>query len=99
MKIILTWMPRGTAFCALAIALTAAPASRPPNFILLLCDNLGYGDVAPFGSKLHRTPHLDRMAREGMKLTHLYSASGVCTPSRAALMTGSYPLRVNLHKN
>mgnify|MGYP002414140793 CR=1 FL=1 len=77
----------------------AAPAARPPNFVLLLCDNLGYGDTGPFGSMLHRTPHLDRMAREGMKLTHLYSASGVCTPSRAALMTGSYPRRVNLHQN
>ncbi len=79
----------------------AAPAAavRPPNFVLLLCDNLGYGDVGPFGSTLHRTPHLDRMAREGRKLTHLYSASGVCTPSRAALMTGSYPRRVNLHQN
>jgi arylsulfatase A len=74
-------------------------SDRPPNFIILLCDNLGYGDVGPFGSKLHRTPHLDRMAQEGMKLTHCYSASGVCTPSRAALMTGSYPRRVNLHKN
>ncbi len=77
----------------------AAPASRPPNFIVLFCDNLGYGDVTPFGSTVHRTPNLERMAREGMKLTHLYSASGVCTPSRAALMTGSYPRRVNLHKN
>jgi arylsulfatase A len=82
----------------LAASASTAPA-RPPNFVLLLCDNLGYGDVAPFGSTLHRTPNLDRMAREGMKLTHFYSASGVCTPSRAALMTGCYPLRVNLHKN
>jgi len=77
----------------------ATPASRPPNFIILFCDNLGYGDVTPFGETVHRTPNLERMAREGMKLTHLYSASGVCTPSRAALMTGSYPRRVNLHRN
>ena len=77
----------------------AAPATRPPNFIILFCDNLGYGDVSPFAETVHRTPNLERMAREGMKLTHLYSASGVCTPSRAALMTGSYPRRVNLHKN
>lgn len=80
-------------------AASAASAPRPPNFIVLFCDNLGYGDVTPFGSTLHRTPNLERMAREGMKLTHLYAASGVCTPSRAALMTGSYPRRVNLHKN
>ena len=77
----------------------ADPVLRPPNFILLLCDNLGYGDIAPFGSTLHRTPELDRMAGEGTRLTHLYAASGVCTPSRAALMTGSYPRRVNLHRN
>ena len=80
-------------------AASAAPAPRPPNFIILFCDNLGYGDVSPFAETVHRTPNLERMAREGMKLTHLYSASGVCTPSRAALMTGSYPRRVNLHKN
>jgi arylsulfatase A-like enzyme len=72
---------------------------RAPNFVILLCDNLGYGDVSPFAATPHRTPQLERMAREGMKLTHFYSASGVCTPSRAALMTGSYPRRVNLHKN
>jgi arylsulfatase A-like enzyme len=67
-----------------------------PNFILIMCDNLGYGDIEPFGSKLHRTPNLNRMAKEGRKLTSFYSASGVCTPSRAALMTGSYPRRVGL---
>ena len=80
-------------------ARAAGLAPRPPNLIVLLCDNLGYGDIAPFGSTLHRTPELDRMAREGLRLTHLYAASGVCTPSRAALMTGSYPRRVNLHRN
>ncbi len=75
------------------------PASEPvrPNFVVLLCDNLGYGDVGPFGSKKHRTPHLDRMAAEGMRLTDFYSASGVCTPSRAALLTGCYPRRVSMH--
>jgi arylsulfatase A-like enzyme len=77
----------------------AAPSPRPPNLIVLLCDNLGYGDPGPFGSTRHRTPELDRMAREGTRLTHLYAASGVCTPSRAALMTGAYPRRVNLHRN
>ncbi len=69
-----------------------------PNLIVILCDNLGYGDVGCFGSRLHRTPHIDRLATEGMRLTSCYSASGVCTPSRAALMTGCYPRRVGLHK-
>jgi arylsulfatase A-like enzyme len=69
-----------------------------PNLIILYCDNLGYGDVGCFGSTRHRTPHIDRMAREGMRLTSFYSASGVCTPSRASLMTGCYPRRVGLDR-
>lgn len=68
-----------------------------PNFIVFLTDNLGYGDIGPFGSTKHRTPNLDRMAEEGMKLTHFYVTSGVCTPSRSSVMTGCYPRRVNLH--
>ena len=67
-----------------------------PNFVVVLVDDLGYGDIGPFGSMINATPHLDRMAAEGMKLTSFYSASPVCTPSRAALMTGSYPKRVGL---
>jgi arylsulfatase A len=75
----------------------AAAAERPPNFILIVCDNLGYGDVGCFGSKLHRTPQIDRMAAEGMRLTDFYVTSGVCTPSRASIITGCYPRRVNMH--
>jgi arylsulfatase A len=70
---------------------------RTPNIILMLMDNLGYGDVGCYGSRLHRTPHIDRMAAEGLRFTSHYSCSGVCTPSRASLMTGCYPRRVNLH--
>ena len=68
-----------------------------PNIIIILCDNLGYGDVGCFGSRLHRTPHIDGMAREGVRLTDFYATSGVCTPSRASLMTGCYPRRVSMH--
>ena len=71
-------------------------ADQKPNFILIYCDNLGYGDIGCFGSTKHKTPHLDQMAAEGLKLTSYYSASGVCTPSRAALMTARYPRRVGL---
>lgn len=71
-------------------------AADKPNVVFILCDNLGYGDVGAFGNTVHRTPNLDRMAAEGRKFTHYYSASGVCSPSRAALMTGCYPLRVGL---
>lgn len=72
---------------------------KQPNFIIFFVDNLGYGDIGPFGSEVHRTPNLDQMADEGIKLTHFYASSGVCTPSRASIMTGSYPRRVNLHVN
>lgn len=64
-----------------------------PNFILININDLGYGDIGPFGSKLNRTPNLDRLAREGRRLTSHYAAP-VCSPSRAALMTGCYPKRV-----
>jgi arylsulfatase A-like enzyme len=63
----------------------------------MLMDNLGYGDVQCYGNRCHRTPHIDRLAREGLRFTDYYSTSGVCTPSRASLMTGCYPRRVNLH--
>lgn len=80
------------------IAMTSANAAdRPPNILLFFVDNLGNGDIGCFGSKLHRTPHIDRLAREGTKYTSFYVASGVCTPSRAALMTGCYPQRVSMH--
>ena len=74
-------------------------ADSPPNFIIIFIDDLGYADIGPFGSKLNRTPNLDRMAAEGMILTDFYVASSVCTPSRAALMTGSYPQRVDMSTN
>ena len=77
--------------------LLTAPAADRPNVVLIFVDNFGNGDLGCFGSTLHRTPHIDRMAAEGAKFTSFYVASGVCTPSRAALMTGCYPRRVNLH--
>ena len=83
----------------LALVAVAFAAAQPPNFVIIFCDNLGYGDIEPFGSKLHRTPHLNRMAREGRKFTHFYNTAGVCTPSRSSLMTGSYAQRVGMHVN
>ncbi|MBI5774996.1 MAG: sulfatase [Verrucomicrobia bacterium] len=77
---------------------TACAAPRPPNFIVFFVDNFGNGDLHCFNSATpHRTPNVDRLAAEGTKFTSFYVASGVCTPSRAALMTGCYPLRVNMH--
>jgi arylsulfatase A-like enzyme len=73
------------------------PAAVPPNIVLIVVDNLGNRDLGCFGSTLHRTPSIDRLAAEGMKLTSFYVATGVCTPSGAALLTGCYPRRVSLH--
>ncbi|MBI3881699.1 MAG: sulfatase [Verrucomicrobia bacterium] len=83
---------------AFGLAAAAPAASRPPNFVLIFVDNLGNGDLRCFNPATpHRTPNIDRMAAEGTKFSSFYVASGVCTPSRAALMTGCYPRRVNLH--
>jgi len=71
--------------------------AEKPNFILVFCDDLGYADIGPFGSTKHATPVLDKMAKEGMRLTDFYSTCSVCTPSRSSLMTGCYPRRVNMH--
>jgi arylsulfatase A-like enzyme len=73
----------------------AAPAPKP-NVILILADDLGWTDLAGYGSDLHETPALDQLAREGMKFTQNYSACTVCSPTRAALMTGKYPARLHV---
>jgi len=78
--------------------LKAAPGGKP-NIIIIFIDDMGYGDLACYGSPHNRTPHLDKMAAEGMKFTDFYSACSVCSPSRAALMTGCYPQRINLHED
>jgi arylsulfatase len=81
-----------------ALAAAASPAraqARPPNVALIFCDDLGYGDLGCYGGRI-RTPHLDRLAAEGMRFTHCLSANPVCSPSRAALLTGRYPTRMGV---
>lgn len=78
---------------------SVTPVPPSPNFIIIYCDNLGYGDIEPFGSKINRTPHLNRMAHEGRKFNQFYVTAGVCTPSRASLLTGCYAQRVGMHQN
>lgn len=77
------------------LSLAAAQATQP-NFVIILTDDQGYGDLSCFGSTQVSTPRIDQMATEGAKLTNFYMAAAVCTPSRAALMTGSYPRRVGM---
>ena len=87
-------------FCLAAI-ISIAPntsAQRQPNIIFIYADDLGYGDLGCFGAQAIKTPNLDRMAAEGLRLTNFYSVSPVCTPSRAALMTGRYAARMGIQQ-
>jgi len=72
---------------------------NPPNIILIFADDLGYGDLSCYGHPTIHTPRLDKMAQEGIRLTSFYAAASVCTPSRAGLMTGRYPVRVGMPGN
>src|SRR5262245_2837735 len=74
-------------------SISARSADRPQNFVVILADDLGYGDLGCYGHPTIKTPNLDRMAREGLRFTQFYSAAEVCTPSRAALLTGRLPPR------
>ncbi|MGH6993090.1 MAG: sulfatase-like hydrolase/transferase, partial [Caulobacteraceae bacterium] len=69
---------------------------QAPNFIVILADDLGYGDLGCDGGRIIRTPNLDRMAEEGVRLTDFYASANVCTPSRAGLLTGAYAIRHGL---
>ena len=83
---------------SLAASVLAAAAQTPrlPNVVLILADDLGYADVGVYGAKGFATPHLDRLAREGVRFTDFHVAQAVCSASRAALMTGCYPNRVGI---
>ena len=73
--------------------------SNPPNFIIIFADDLGYGDLSSYGNPTIHTPNLDRMALEGQKWTNFYAGASVCTPSRAALLTGRLPVRSGMSSN
>ncbi len=74
-------------------------SAAKPNFVIIFTDDQGYGDLSCFGSKTIKTPNIDRIAKEGRKFTSFMVASPVCTPSRAALLTGCYPKRVGMHQH
>jgi arylsulfatase A-like enzyme len=75
-------------------AIRAEKLNRPPNIIVFLADDLGWSDLRSYGSTFHDTPHLDQLAADGMRFTQAYAASQVCSPTRAALLTGKYPARL-----
>jgi len=77
----------------------AAVSGRKPNLIVVLADDLGYGDLGVFGNGVIRTPNIDRMAAEGVRLTTFYASANVCTPSRAGLLSGRYPIRTGLARD
>jgi arylsulfatase A len=85
---LLTWL--------LAVSVVGAATSSRPNIILILADDLGWTDLSCYGSGLYETPHIDRLARDGMRFTQAYSACTVCSPTRAAILTGKYPARLHL---
>src|SRR6186713_3250155 len=72
---------------------------RPPNVVLIVADYMGYGDTEPYGATDVRTPNLKRLAQEGVRLTDAYASAPICTPSRAALLTGRYQHRFGVETN
>lgn len=81
---------------ALLLALASPSQADPPNVVVILVDDLGWTDLGCFGSPFYETPHIDRLAAQGMRFTHAYSACTVCSPTRASLMTGKYPARLHV---
>jgi arylsulfatase A-like enzyme len=76
---------------------TSSPlAPPPPNILLIYVDDLGWADLGSYGSDYYETPHIDRLAREGVRFTNAYAAAAICSPSRSALMTGKYPARLGI---
>ena len=84
------------AFAHFSATLPGAETAPKPNIVLILADDLGWTDLACYGSKLHETPNIDQIAHDGMKFTQNYSACTVCSPTRAALLTGKYPARLHI---
>lgn len=81
---------------ASALGGIATAQTRPPNIILILADDLGWADTTPYGSDLHETPNLQRLASEGVRFTQAYAAAPVCSPTRASIMTGKFPARLHI---
>lgn len=92
-KMILHSLQFSTLSTLLLYFVAGTASSSKPNVVIFLADDLGIGDIGCFGNSSIKTPNIDRIANEGAKLTHHLTAAALCTPSRAALMTGRYPVR------
>ena len=86
----------GAAFLGMAGQVGAAQAKKKWNFVLILADDLGWTDLGCYGSQFYRTPNLDRLAAEGLRFINAYAAAPVCSPTRAAILTGQYPARLRV---
>src|SRR2546426_114541 len=95
------WFTFPCLLCLMVVGGSAAVESpaRPPNVIIILADDLGYGDLACYGHPRFKTPNLDRMAAEGARLMHFNCPAPFCAPTRASLMTGRYPFRCRMTSN
>jgi len=89
-------MKRLVLIALVGIVLGGTAYAMPPNVILILADDLGYGDVGAYGARLIKTPHIDELAEQGVRLAEFYASSNVCSPSRAGLLTGRYAVRQGL---
>ena len=98
-SLLMTFAALVAAMAASATAAAPGSAKRPPNLILILADDMGYADPACFGGKAVATPHLDALAKSGTKMTRFYAAAAVCTPTRASILTGRYPLRFDIRRH
>ena len=85
--------------CSTGASLSGSAGGAPPNVVIIFTDDQGYGDLSCYGHPTIHTPHIDQMAAEGLKLTQFYVGSPVCSPSRAALLTGCYPKRVGMQQH
>ena len=93
--------PRTLFWLILSVTLAGLPSSctrrlEKPNIVLILADDLAWNQLGCYGSSFYETPHLDALARQGMRFTDAYAASPICSPSRASIMTGKYPARLRV---
>ena len=91
---IVPWLVLATSALCGVLCGNLARAGDRPNILLILADDLGWADLACYGADLHETPHLDALAGEGERFTQAYAPAPVCSPTRAALLTGKHPARL-----